>query len=90
MSVDSGGAIVPVIEVNPEKGKKFAVPKLKNSVTTPSEILNDPFLISEVEKLPKNYNFEVAKTVWRIKQMEARTVALQMPEGRVLILLCLI
>ena len=84
MSGDSGGSLVPVIEANMDKSKKFAVPKLKNTMTTPSEILNDPFLLSELEKLPKNYNFEVAKTVWRIKQMEAKTVALQMPEGSVM------
>lgn len=31
--------------------------------------------------LPKNYNFELPKTIWRIKQIEAKRVALQMPEG---------
>ena len=34
-----------------------------------------------LDVLPPNYNFEVAKTVWRIKQMGAKSVALQFPEG---------
>lgn len=33
------------------------------------------------QALPSNYNFEVHKTVWRLKQAGARTVALQFPEG---------
>lgn len=31
--------------------------------------------------LPKNYNFEIYKTVWRLKQAGVKTVALQFPEG---------
>ncbi len=31
--------------------------------------------------LPSNYNFEVHKTIWRIREMKAKRVALQMPEG---------
>ncbi|KAI8462937.1 MAG: putative diphthamide synthesis protein-domain-containing protein [Monoraphidium minutum] len=31
--------------------------------------------------LPPNYNFEVHKTVWRLRQAGARRVALQFPEG---------
>ncbi|XP_036355250.1 LOW QUALITY PROTEIN: 2-(3-amino-3-carboxypropyl)histidine synthase subunit 1-like [Octopus sinensis] len=32
-------------------------------------------------ELPENYNFEIEKTLWRIRELSARTVALQMPEG---------
>uniref|UniRef100_A0A803TVV4 2-(3-amino-3-carboxypropyl)histidine synthase subunit 1 n=1 Tax=Anolis carolinensis TaxID=28377 RepID=A0A803TVV4_ANOCA len=34
-----------------------------------------------VGSLPPNYNFEVPKTVWRLRQSQAKRVALQMPEG---------
>ena len=33
----------------------------------PSEILNDAKLNLAIDVLPKNYNFEIHKTVWRIK-----------------------
>lgn len=47
------------------------------------ELENDPKLKSLVEQhLPPNYDFEVAKTVWRIRKTEGcKTVALQLPEG---------
>ncbi|XP_067864562.1 2-(3-amino-3-carboxypropyl)histidine synthase subunit 1 isoform X2 [Heptranchias perlo] len=47
----------------------------------PEEILNDKELQEAVRALPSNYNFEIYKTVWRIKQAQAKRVALQMPEG---------
>jgi len=34
-----------------------------------------------VEILPSNYNFEIHKTVWRIRSVQAKCVALQFPEG---------
>ncbi|XP_058853918.1 2-(3-amino-3-carboxypropyl)histidine synthase subunit 1-like isoform X1 [Acipenser ruthenus] len=47
----------------------------------PAEILNDVELQEAVKALPQNYNFEIPKTVWRVRQAQARRVALQMPEG---------
>ncbi|KAK9412689.1 diphthamide biosynthesis protein 1 [Crotalus adamanteus] len=47
----------------------------------PQEILSDPELQDAVGRLPHNYNFEVYKTVWRVRQAQAKRVALQMPEG---------
>ncbi|XP_053222696.1 2-(3-amino-3-carboxypropyl)histidine synthase subunit 1 isoform X3 [Podarcis raffonei] len=47
----------------------------------PQEILSDPELQAAMASLPSNYNFEVHKTVWRIRQAGAKRVALQMPEG---------
>ncbi|XP_061461065.1 2-(3-amino-3-carboxypropyl)histidine synthase subunit 1 [Rhineura floridana] len=47
----------------------------------PEEILSDPELKEAVASLPCNYNFEVYKTVWRIREAQAKRVALQMPEG---------
>ncbi|XP_015749749.1 PREDICTED: diphthamide biosynthesis protein 1-like [Acropora digitifera] len=33
------------------------------------------------KQLPLNYNFEIFKTVWRIKETSSKRVALQFPEG---------
>lgn len=50
----------------------------------PESIRNDPILNEAIKALPKNYDFEIHKTVFRIKQLKAKTVALQMPEGLLL------
>mmetsp|Transcript_589 Transcript_589/g.925 ORF Transcript_589/g.925 Transcript_589/m.925 type:complete len:371 (+) Transcript_589:2209-3321(+) len=47
----------------------------------PPEILSDPELQSFIDKLPSNYNFEIHKTIWRIRQTGAKRVSLQLPEG---------
>ncbi|XP_029467881.1 2-(3-amino-3-carboxypropyl)histidine synthase subunit 1 [Rhinatrema bivittatum] len=47
----------------------------------PQEILDNRQLQEAVGALPTNYNFEIYKTIWRIKQTGAKRVALQMPEG---------
>uniref|UniRef100_A0A8C5IWP3 2-(3-amino-3-carboxypropyl)histidine synthase subunit 1 n=1 Tax=Junco hyemalis TaxID=40217 RepID=A0A8C5IWP3_JUNHY len=47
----------------------------------PEEILGNAELREAALALPPNYNFEIPKTVWRIRQAGARKVALQMPEG---------
>lgn len=55
----------------------------------PDEILNDPKLKQAVGKLPDNYNFEIYKTIWKIRMIEAKRVALQFPEG-LLVFACVI
>ena len=50
----------------------------------PDEIENDPELKRAMEQLPSNYNFQIAKTVWRLKKDGAQKVALQLPEGLML------
>eukprot|EP00270_Netrium_digitus_P018885 TRINITY_DN727_c0_g5_i1.p1 TRINITY_DN727_c0_g5~~TRINITY_DN727_c0_g5_i1.p1 ORF type:complete len:577 (-),score=141.07 TRINITY_DN727_c0_g5_i1:297-2027(-) len=47
----------------------------------PSEITEDPNLRAACAVLPSNYNLEIPKTIWRIKQEKAKCVALQFPEG---------
>uniref|UniRef100_A0A673JNL7 2-(3-amino-3-carboxypropyl)histidine synthase subunit 1 n=1 Tax=Sinocyclocheilus rhinocerous TaxID=307959 RepID=A0A673JNL7_9TELE len=47
----------------------------------PDEILKDPELIKAIKALPANYNFEIHKTIWRVRQAKAKRVALQLPEG---------
>ena len=41
-------------------------------------------MTSAMRVLPENYDFEVKKTVWRLRRANARTVALQFPEGLLL------
>ena len=47
----------------------------------PQEILNDPLVKEAMSGLPSNYNFEIHKTIWRVRETKAKRVALQMPEG---------
>lgn len=47
----------------------------------PASITNDPRLKEMMSALPSNYNFEIPKTIWRLKQLHANSVALQFPEG---------
>ncbi|XP_036820775.1 2-(3-amino-3-carboxypropyl)histidine synthase subunit 1 isoform X2 [Oncorhynchus mykiss] len=47
----------------------------------PDEILQDPELQEAIHALPANYNFEIHKTVWRVRQAMSKRVALQLPEG---------
>lgn len=57
-------------------------PKRFNLFRIPDKLVNDPVLKDVVEKcLPSNYNFEIHKTIWRIRCLHAKCVALQMPEG---------
>ncbi|KAK5997993.1 Diphthamide biosynthesis protein 1 [Cladobotryum mycophilum] len=56
-----------------------ATPRLLNRV--PKEISEDPNLKEAIALLPANYNFEIPKTIHRIRTSESRKVALQMPEG---------
>jgi 2-(3-amino-3-carboxypropyl)histidine synthase len=55
----------------------------------PDAILHDPLLRQAKSVLPSNYNFEVEKTVWRVRQSGAKVVALQLPEGLLLFALAL-
>lgn len=47
----------------------------------PDEILNDEELNNAIKLLPSNYNFEIHKTIYNIRQKSAKRVCLQMPEG---------
>lgn len=50
----------------------------------PDEILYDPAINDAIALLPKNYNFEIHKTIHRIRTSGAKQIALQMPEGLLL------
>ncbi|KAJ8959502.1 hypothetical protein NQ318_022199 [Aromia moschata] len=69
-----------VVKAKPER-KVFKAAKVTR---IPDSIANDPKLQLAITALPKNYNFEIPKTIWRIKELKAKTVALQMPEGLLL------
>lgn len=66
-----------VIKAKPAR-KVFKATKVTK---IPQSLLNNPKLQAAIESLPKNYNFEIPKTIWRIQELKAKTVALQMPEG---------
>lgn len=45
-------------------------------------LLKDEFLNNLINaSLPKNYNFEIHKTIWKIQQTESKRILLQLPEG---------
>lgn len=50
----------------------------------PESILNNVELQEAIKALPNNYNFEIPKTIWRIRELKAKLVAIQMPEGLLL------
>lgn len=47
----------------------------------PQSIFDDPQINEAIAVLPPNYNFEIHKTIWRAREMKAKRIALQMPEG---------
>eukprot|EP01116_Phalansterium_solitarium_P007440 TRINITY_DN20100_c0_g1_i1.p1 TRINITY_DN20100_c0_g1~~TRINITY_DN20100_c0_g1_i1.p1 ORF type:complete len:449 (+),score=140.11 TRINITY_DN20100_c0_g1_i1:63-1409(+) len=47
----------------------------------PEDITNNALLNAAIGLLPSNYNFEIHKTLWRIRQRQAHKVALQFSEG---------
>lgn len=55
----------------------------------PESILHDPELAAAMRVLPANYNFEIPKTIWKIREAGAKLVALQFPEGLLLFSLVL-
>ncbi|KAI0484099.1 putative diphthamide synthesis protein-domain-containing protein [Xylariaceae sp. FL0804] len=67
-------------EIQVSQGRR--PPRLLNQV--PPEILDDPALKEAIALLPSNYSFEIPKTVHRIRSLDAKRVALQMPEGLLL------
>ncbi|KAI9026759.1 diphthamide biosynthesis protein [Hyaloraphidium curvatum] len=56
-----------------------AAPRLASSV--PASILENAQLNEAIAVLPKNYNFEIHKSIHAIQMAGAKRVALQMPEG---------
>jgi 2-(3-amino-3-carboxypropyl)histidine synthase len=63
------------------KTSRAGPPRRRFTSQIPASITEDPELQAAMAALPSNYNFEVAKTIWRLRQMQATSVALQFPEG---------
>lgn len=61
--------------------KEASRPRRRIAKQIPDDILNNADLNAAIELLPQNYNFEVHKTIWRIRQTGSKRVALQFPEG---------
>ena len=90
----SGGRRKRFVGVQREGGKPSTVVvprgaatgggKKRTAMRIPDTILQNAELNAALSVLPSNYNFEIHKTVWRIKQAEAKCVALQFPEGLLL------
>lgn len=38
----------------------------------PNEIINDAKLIEAISVLPKNYSFEIPKTIWKIRSNKCK------------------
>lgn len=82
-------ALVPHATATPEAAAAAAAPQPPGSggprrfvrQQVPDEVLQDPKLNAAIAALPANYNFEIHKTVWRLRQAAAKRVALQFPEG---------
>lgn len=72
---------VVVVRAKPEGQRKTFKPNIRAVNKIPNELLNDPLLNRACEALPQNYNFEIHKTIWRIRSLGSKRVALQLPEG---------
>ncbi|XP_025092637.1 2-(3-amino-3-carboxypropyl)histidine synthase subunit 1-like isoform X2 [Pomacea canaliculata] len=75
-----GSAIV----VSANSQRKIFTRDKKTAHQIPLDILNDPEIEQCMKQLPGNYNFEIHKTIWKIRQINAHRVALQFPEGLLL------
>ncbi|KAL1999782.1 hypothetical protein VTN02DRAFT_3989 [Thermoascus thermophilus] len=76
-SVEQDGNQTAVQKATPRRA-----PRTLNQV--PPEILEDPDIKAAIALLPKNYSFEIPKTIHRIRTSGAKRVALQFPEGLLL------
>jgi 2-(3-amino-3-carboxypropyl)histidine synthase len=64
--------------------KKVVVSKSIKKNQIPDDIINNEALNLAIKNLPINYNFEIHKTIWRIRTEGSKLVALQFPEGLLL------
>jgi hypothetical protein len=75
--IEESGAVV--VKAKPTRKVFKGTTRTINKI--PATILNDPQINDAIAALPANYNFEIHKTVHRIRETKAKRVALQMPEG---------
>lgn len=78
---------VPMRNSTSKEAVKKVVRKNRNHI--PDDILYNEALNESIDLLPRNYKFEIHKTLWRIRTEAVETVALQFPEG-LLVYACII
>ncbi|GLD98583.1 hypothetical protein PINS_up007300 [Pythium insidiosum] len=83
-SCDGSSDALVARKTKPRKKASEALAKRRMANQIPESIQNDPELTKAIEQLPWNYNFEIRKTIWRIRQANSKRVALQFPEGLLL------
>ena len=71
---------------SPVEDRKTVAPRKETRITQPNiipdSLLRDQFLKDLIDEgLPRNYNFEVQKTIWKIRQTGSKKILLQFPEG---------
>jgi len=71
----------PLVVKADENRKKFTGKPRKVLNQIPPEISNDPEIAAAIALLPENYNFEIKKTIWKIRDSKSKRIALQFPEG---------
>ncbi|RXG63208.1 Diphthamide biosynthesis protein 1 [Armadillidium vulgare] len=81
VNADEDNSSKQVVQTTNKNKPKIFKPSRKVLRGVPSYIEDDINLKHAMEVLPKNYNFEIPKSIWRIKQAEAKLVTLQFPEG---------
>ncbi|KNC84394.1 hypothetical protein SARC_03387 [Sphaeroforma arctica JP610] len=74
---DSITDVVPATK--PKRVVKSGTKRMVNRI--PADIMENEALAKAMEALPKNYNFEIYKSVWRLRATNSKRVALQFPEG---------
>ncbi|CAH4027852.1 unnamed protein product [Pieris brassicae] len=72
---------VVVVRAKPEGQRKTFKPNIRSVNRIPDDLLKDSLINRACEALPNNYNFEIHKTIWRIRSLGSKRVALQLPEG---------
>ncbi|KAL6237298.1 Diphthamide biosynthesis protein 1 [Aspergillus navahoensis] len=78
----SSTSVQDVESTSIQKATPRRTPRTLNQV--PPEISQDPDILAAIDLLPKNYSFEIPKTIHRIRTSGAKRIALQFPEGLLL------
>lgn len=83
MSAPTVSEGVKVVSAKKNPPKRI-ISKGVRSSQIPDDILQNIEILDAIKQLPANYNFEIPKSIWRIRSTNAKRVALQFPEGLLL------
>ena len=81
VSTAEGAPVRNVAKVKPTRHTARSSSKWRAKNTIPDDILNNDALNEAIKYLPSNYNFEIHKCIWKIREAEGSAIALQFPEG---------